>query len=96
MDAETFFNKVENIKMPVRIVILLGTVFLLGALFIWLIYIPKSEEIRQTKSTIASLQQKLDRAKIRSRSLKKFEMAIIMMWRFFSIGSDEWKGSSIF
>jgi type IV pilus assembly protein PilO len=74
MDAETFFNKVETIKMPVRIVILLGTVVLLGVLFIWLIYMPKSEEIKKTKATIASLQQKLNRAKVRSRSLKKFEM----------------------
>jgi type IV pilus assembly protein PilO len=74
MDAEAFFNKVEKIKMPVRIVILLGTVVLLGVLFIWLIYLPKSQEIKQTKSSIASLQHKLDRAKVRSRSLKKFEM----------------------
>jgi type IV pilus assembly protein PilO len=74
MDTEAFFNKAEKIKMPVRIVILLGTVVLLGVLFIWLIYLPKSQEIKQTKSSIASLQHKLDRAKVRSRSLKKFEM----------------------
>ena len=74
MEAEAFFNKVETIKMPVRILILLGTVVLLGGLFIWLVYMPKSEEIKKTKGQIASLQQKLNRAKVRARNLKKFEM----------------------
>ncbi len=56
MEAEAFFNKVETIKMPVRIVILLGTVVLLGGLFIWFIYMPKIDEIKKNKGQIASLQ----------------------------------------
>ncbi len=74
MEAEAFFNKVENIKMPVRILILLGSVVLLGGIFIWLIYMPKSEEIKKTKSQIASLDHKLKRAKLRAKDLKKFEI----------------------
>jgi type IV pilus assembly protein PilO len=73
MEAEAFFNKVETIKMPVRILILLGTVVLLGGLFIWLVYMPKSEEIKKTKVQIASLETKLNRAKVRAKNLKKFE-----------------------
>ena len=74
MEAEVFFDKVEKIKMPVRILILLGTVVLLGGIFIWLIYMPKSEEIKKTKSQIASLDHKLKRAKLRAKDLGKFEM----------------------
>lgn len=73
MEAEAFFNKVETIKMPVRILIVIGTVVVLGGIFIWLVYMPKNEEIKKTKSQIASLQQKLNRAKVRARNLKKFE-----------------------
>ena len=73
MEAEAFFNKVETIKMPVRILILIGTVVVLGGIFIWLVYMPKNEEIKRTKKDIASLQQKLNRAKVRARNLKKFE-----------------------
>jgi type IV pilus assembly protein PilO len=73
MDAEAFFEKVETIKMPVRILILLGTVVFLGGLFIWFVYLPKNEEIGKTKTRIAGLQQKLNRAKVRAKSLKKFE-----------------------
>ena len=74
MEAEAFFDKVENIKMPIRILILLGTVVLLGAIFIWLVYMPKNEDIKKTKSQIASLDHKLKRAKLRAKDLQKFEM----------------------
>ena len=73
MNQGSFFEKIEKIKMPVRIVILAGTVILLGGLFVWFYYIPKSEEIVKTRNEIAALEQKLTKAKITARRLPQFE-----------------------
>jgi type IV pilus assembly protein PilO len=73
MKTGALFEKIEKIKMPIRIAIFLGTIVLLAGLFIWLIYLPKSEEIAQTREEIAKLQQKLSQAIVKARALKKFE-----------------------
>lgn len=73
MKTGALFEKVEKIKMPIRIAIFLGTIVLLAGLFIWFIYLPKSEEIAQTRAEIATLQQKLNQAIVRAKALKKFE-----------------------
>jgi type IV pilus assembly protein PilO len=73
MEKGSFTEKVEKIKMPHRIAILAGTIVVLVALFIWLIYLPKSEEISAVRQEIARLQTRLNQAKVRARALKKFE-----------------------
>jgi len=73
MELGPFFEKIEKIKMPVRMVILIGTVVLLGGLFVWFVYIPKTEEINKVKEEIATLEQKLNKAKIMVKRLKQFE-----------------------
>ena len=73
MKTGALFEKVEKIKMPIRIAIFLGTLVLLAGLFVYLVYLPKSEEIAQTREEIAKLQQKLNQAIVRARALKKFE-----------------------
>lgn len=73
MDLGPVFEKIEKIKMPFRIVILATTVILLGGLFVWFYYIPKSEEIVKTRNEIAALEQKLTKAKITARRLAQFE-----------------------
>ena len=73
MDTEAFVEKISKIKMPVRILILLGTVIVFAGLFTWRVYMPKTEEIRTTREEISSLQQQLNRVKIRLKSLAKFE-----------------------
>ena len=73
MAAESFFEKVEKIKMPIRIVILVGTVMVLAGAFTWFVYLPKTKEIAKTKKEIAGLKQKLNRAKLRAKKLKQFE-----------------------
>ena len=67
------FEKIERIKMPIRVAIFVGTIVLLAGVFIWLFYLPKSEEIAQTRAEIAKLQQKLNQAIVRAKALKKFE-----------------------
>ena len=68
-----FFDKIEKIKMPVRLVIYAGTLVLLAGLFVWQVYLPKTEEIDKTKKEIASLEQKLRKVKIRAKRKKAFE-----------------------
>jgi type IV pilus assembly protein PilO len=73
MKTGALFEKVEKIKMPIRIAIFAGTLVLLAVLFVYFIYLPKSEEISTTREEIARLQQKLNQAIVRAKALKKFE-----------------------
>jgi type IV pilus assembly protein PilO len=73
MKTGALFEKVEKIRMPIRIAIFLGTLVLLAGLFIYFVYLPKSEEIAKTREEIAKLQQKLNQAIVRAKALKKFE-----------------------
>ncbi len=73
MKTGALFEKVEKIKMPIRIAIFLGTLVLLAGLFVYFVYIPYSEEIAKSRVEIAKLQQRLNQAIVRARALKKFE-----------------------
>jgi type IV pilus assembly protein PilO len=73
MPKASFIEKVQNIKMPHRIMILLGTLVVLGGLFLFLIYIPKAEEIALIKAEIAGIEQQINQAKIREKNFEKFE-----------------------
>jgi type IV pilus assembly protein PilO len=73
MDKGSFIEKVEKIKMPYRIAILAGTVIFLAGLFVWLVYLPKSEEIAKARQEIKKLEARLNQAKVRARALSKFE-----------------------
>jgi len=73
MKTGALFEKAEKIKMPIRIAILLGTLVLLAGLFVYFVYLPKTEEIAKTREEIAKLQQKLNQAVVKARALKKFE-----------------------
>jgi len=73
MKTGALFEKVEKIKMPIRIAIFLGTLVLLAGLFFYFVYLPKTEEIAKTREEIARLQQRLNQALVRVRALKKFE-----------------------
>lgn len=73
MDSTALFEQVEKIKMPIRVLIFVGTIVLLAALFIYFLYMPKADQIKRTEKQIATLQQRLNKAKIRAKNLKKFE-----------------------
>ena len=73
MAEESLFDKIEKIKMPIRIVILVGTVVLLVGAFIYLFYLPKTKEIENTTKNIAKLRQDLKRAQLRAKDLKKLQ-----------------------
>jgi type IV pilus assembly protein PilO len=68
-----FTEKVEKIKMPLRIVILVGTLILLAVLFFFLIYQPRAATIDLLEKDIAKLDTDLRKARIRAKQLAKFE-----------------------
>ena len=69
MEGESLFEKIEKIKMPIRILILVGTLALLVGIFAWRVHFPKTKEIATTTKEIAGLKNKLNKAKIRSLDL---------------------------
>ena len=71
MEAGSFFDKIEKIKMPIRILILLGTIVVMSGLFIWFYYIPKDKEIKKTEDQIKTLKQKLFIAEKKAREKEK-------------------------
>jgi len=70
---ESLYNIVETIKMPFRILILVGSMLLLGGAFVFFSFVPKDEEISRLRTEIKGLEQKINRAKIRENSLVAFE-----------------------
>ena len=72
-DVGALLEKVEKLKMPVRIAIFAGTLVVLVAVFVWFFYLPKTDEINKVNQRISQLQTKLNRAVVRARALKKFE-----------------------
>lgn len=73
MDTEALIGNIEKIKMPVRLLILFGTVIVILGLFAYFVYLPKDTEIKKTTEEIAGLKQKLTRAKIKSKDKKKLQ-----------------------
>jgi type IV pilus assembly protein PilO len=69
MESQTIFQKIELIKLPVRILILAGAIALCFGAFIWFLYIPKSEEIKKIKISIDELDKQLNRAKLERAKL---------------------------
>ena len=69
MEEKSFFEKIEEIKMPIRVLILVGTVVLFAGAFLWFIYIPKTEVITSTTKRIEDLNRELNRAKIERKKL---------------------------
>ena len=73
IEFDTFFDKISKLTMVHRILIFVGTIVILAGLFIWLVYMPKTGEIRTLKTEIDRLEKQLDRAKARAVNLEKLE-----------------------
>ena len=73
MESKDLFEKIEKLKMPYRLLILVGTVFLFGGLFVWLVVMPKMGEIDRTNKDIRKITEQLNQAKIRAKNIAKFE-----------------------
>jgi len=73
MLPEPFVEKIEAIKMQYRVLIFAVTHLLLIGLFIFFIYIPKSDAIKRTENKITKLQQQISKAKKTADDLAKFK-----------------------
>lgn len=73
MPEGTFFEKIERIKKSYRILVFLLTIFVLAALFVYFVYLPKTGEISNITDDISHLKQRLVVAKKRAKNLAKFE-----------------------
>ncbi len=75
-NTKTFFEKVEAIKMPIRLGILAGTVVVLLGAFFYVIYMPNMKKIDKASQSIQSLEGELNRAKAQRKKLpeKRAEM----------------------
>ena len=73
MKLGALFEKVEKIKMPIRIAIFAGTLVILAVAFWYFVYDPYSTDIAQTEQKIASLQTEINKAKARARDLTRFQ-----------------------
>ena len=69
---EAIFKTTQKIKQGHRILILAGTLFLLGGAFFYFVYMPYSDEINQTEKEIAGLKQRIALTKERAKNLAKF------------------------
>ena len=63
MAEGSFFEKIEKIKMPIRVLILVGTLVLLGGAFYFLVYQPKTDEIRRATDEVSDLKIRVMKAK---------------------------------
>jgi type IV pilus assembly protein PilO len=73
IDLSTYFNRIAKLKMMHRIIIFAGTVILIVGLYIWLVYIPKTGEIKTIKSDLDRLEKNIRLARVRAKNLKRLE-----------------------
>jgi type IV pilus assembly protein PilO len=73
IDLATYFDKISKLRMVHRVLIFAGTIVLVIGLYIWLIYIPKTGEIKTIKSELDRLESNIRIARVRAKNLKRLE-----------------------
>jgi len=73
IDLNTYFDKISKLRMMHRILIFAGTIVLIVGLYIWLVYIPKTGEIKTIKSDLDRLETNIRIARVRANNLKRLE-----------------------
>ena len=73
MDTAELIEKIEKIKFIYRILIFVVTLSLLCGLYLWLVHIPKSEEIAKFEKKNKGLVAQITEAKQKTKNLAKFE-----------------------
>jgi type IV pilus assembly protein PilO len=68
------FDKAEKLGQTKRIVLYLGTLLILGGLFFYFGYMPKSEQIHQLERSVEDLDQKVRLAKIRAKRIDQIRL----------------------
>jgi len=73
LNPNPFFNKIAGLKMAYRIIIFAGTVILLAALFVFLVYLPRTDEIKRLSTDIEKLEHQIKIATIKVKNVEKLE-----------------------
>lgn len=73
IDLNVYFDKISKLRMMHRVLIFAGTVVLIVGLYIWLVYIPKTGEIKTIKSELDRLEINIRIARVRAKNLKRLE-----------------------
>lgn len=68
---EAIFKTAQKIKQGHRILILAGTLLLLGGAFFYFVYMPYSDDITRTGEEITGLKQRIALTKARAKNLAK-------------------------
>jgi type IV pilus assembly protein PilO len=71
--AESFFDKIEQLSKVQRILIFSGVFIAIIAIFVFLLFKPKLEQISNLKKQLETLEQKLVVAKKNAADLKTFQ-----------------------
>lgn len=67
-------EKVEKLGMGVRIAVFAGTIVVLAGLFVYFVFLPKSDEIGRLEERIESLERQVVLARTRARNLAKLKV----------------------
>ena len=71
--ADSFFAKIEELSKVQRILIFSGVFIAIIAIFVFLLYKPKLQQISIQKNKLDKLEEKLEVAKKNAADLKKFQ-----------------------
>ncbi len=73
VDLDVYFDKISKLKMLHRVLIFAGTIVFLVGLFSYLVYMPKTGQIKNIKSELDRLEREIRLATVRARNLKRLE-----------------------
>jgi type IV pilus assembly protein PilO len=73
LNLNPHLDKIAGLKMTYRIIIFAGTIILLAALFVFLVYLPRTDEIKRLSADIEKLEHQIKIATIKVKNVKKLE-----------------------
>jgi type IV pilus assembly protein PilO len=73
LDLNPYFDKIAGLKMLHRIIIFVGTVVLLLAAFTFLVYLPRTDEIKRLTTEIEQLDRQIRLSAIKAKNVEKLE-----------------------
>jgi type IV pilus assembly protein PilO len=73
LDLSPYFDKIGRLKMAHRVIIFVGTVGLIFAVFAFLVFLPKTDEIKRLRIEIDQLEGQIRLAAIKAKNVKNLE-----------------------
>jgi type IV pilus assembly protein PilO len=73
LDMSPYFEKIGRLKMVHRVIIFVGTIVLILAAFVFLVFLPKTSEMKELRTEVERLDNQIRLASIQAKNLKKLE-----------------------